>query len=319
MVFNVINSLTNSTKTEPNQDSLIRYLEEEHNRASNLNYTADIHISSIDKKNQVIAEIDCKLPFPSKSEITTFVTDFVNGGETQKGKTRKISLPFRKSDETAPTEAPTPTGPTPVAPTTETAPTETPTPTGPTPVAPTTGTAPTEAPKKTGTYQAPASQPKNTNISKAYKGISAVVLGLTVCLLSINSVALLSTQKKLAKTMDQVEKQTRVIEENNDNSTDVFSRYFISNYLRDAKTAGDFSDNDKLEKNGLNAPASVSSIMLFSKENKGDKYLMTYVVTYTVDTSTFTHKMSFEIKKSEKAKFGYLVTSDKITLSDYPK
>ena len=309
MVFNVTNSLTNSTKTEPNQDSLIRYLEEEHNRASNLNYTADIHISSIDKKNQVIAEIDCKLPFPSKSEITTFVTDFVNGGETQKGKTRKISLPFRKSDETAPTEAPTPTEPTPVAPTTETAPTETPTPTEPTPV----------APKKTGTYQAPASQPKNTNISKAYKGISAVVLGLTVCLLSINSVALLSTQKKLAKTMDQVEKQTRVIEENNDNSTDVFSRYFISNYLRDAKTAGDFSDNDKLEKNGLNAPASVSSIMLFSKENKGDKYLMTYVVTYTVDTSTFTHKMSFEIKKSEKAKFGYLVASDKITLSDYPK
>ena len=319
MVFNVTNSLTNSTKTEPNQDSLIRYLEEEHNRASNLNYTADIHISSIDKKNQVIAEIDCKLPFPSKSEITTFVTDFVNGGETQKGKTRKISLPFRKSDETAPIEAPTPTEPTPVAPTTETAPTEVPTPTGPTPVAPTTGTAPTEAPKKTGTYQAPASQPKNTNISKAYKGVSAVVLGLTVCLLSINSVALLSTQKKLAKTMDQVEKQTRVIEESNDNSTDVFSRYFISNYLRDAKTAGDFSDNDKLEKNGLNAPASVSSIMLFSKENKGDKYLMTYVVTYTVDTSTYTHKMSFEIKKLEKAKFGYLVTSDKITLSDYPK
>ena len=309
MVFNVTNSLTNSTKTEPNQDSLIRYLEEEHNRASNLNYTADIHISSIDKKNQVIAEIDCKLPFPSKSEIATFVTDFVNGGEIQKGKTRKISLPFRKSDETAPTEAPT----------TETAPTEAPTPTEPTPVAPTTGTAPTEAPKKTGTYQAPASQPKNTNISKAYKGISAIVLGLTVCLLSINSVALLSTQKKLAKTMDQVEKQTRVIEENNDNSTDVFSRYFISNYLRDAKTAGDFSNNDKLEKNGLNAPASVSSIMLFSKENKGDKYLMTYVVTYTVDTSTYSHKMSFEIKKSEKAKFGYLVTSDKITLSDYPK
>ena len=64
--------------------------------------------------------------------------------------------------ETAPTEAPTPTEPTPVAPTTETAPTEAPTPTGPTPVAPTTGTAPTEAPKKTGTYQAPASQPKNT-------------------------------------------------------------------------------------------------------------------------------------------------------------
>ena len=319
MVFNVTNSLTNSTKTEPNQDSLIRYLEEEHNRASNLNYTADIHISSIDKKNQVIAEIDCKLPFPSKSEITTFVTDFVNGGETQKGKTRKISLPFRRSDETAPTEAPTPTEPTPVAPTTGTAPTEAPTPTEPTPVAPTTGTAPTEAPKKTGTYQAPASQPKNTNISKAYKGISAIVLGLTVCLLSINSVALLSTQKKLAKTMDQVEKQTRVIEENNDNSTDVFSRYFISNYLRDAKTAGDFSNNDKLEKNGLNAPASVSSIMLFSKENKGDKYLMTYVVTYTVDTSTYSHKMSFEIKKSEKAKFGYLVTSDKITLSDYPK
>ena len=299
MVFNVTNSLTNSTKTEPNQDSLIRYLEEEHNRASNLNYTADIHISSIDKKNQVIAEIDCKLPFPSKSEITTFVTDFVNGGETQKGKTRKISLPFRKSDETAPTETPTPT--------TETAPT--PTPTESTPVAPT----------KTGTYQAPASQPKNTNISKVYKGISAVVLGLTVCLLSINSVALLSIQKKLAKKMDQVEKQTRVIEENNDNSTDVFSRYFISNYLRDAKTAGDFSNNDKLEKNGLNAPASVSSIMLFSKENKGDKYLMTYVVTYTVDTSTYSHKMSFEIKKSEKAKFGYLVTSDKITLSDYPK
>ena len=177
MVFNVTNSLTNSTKTEPNQDSLIRYLEEEHNRASNLNYTADIHISSIDKKNQVIAEIDCKLPFPSKSEIATFVTDFVNGGEIQKGKTRKISLPFRKSDETAPTETPTPTEPTPVAP--AVTPKVEATPTEPTPVAPTTETAPTEAPKKTGTYQAPASQPKNTNISKAYKGISAVVLGLT--------------------------------------------------------------------------------------------------------------------------------------------
>ena len=160
MVFNVTNSLTNSTKTEPNQDSLIRYLEEEHNRASNLNYTADIHISSIDKKNQVIAEIDCKLPFPSKSEITSFVTDFVNGGEIQKGKTRKISLPFRKSDETAPTETPTPTEPTPVAP--AVTPKVEATPTGPTPVAPTTGTVPTETPKKTGTYQAPASQPKNT-------------------------------------------------------------------------------------------------------------------------------------------------------------
>ena len=74
--------------------------------------------------------------------------------------------------ETAPKEAPPPTVPTPVAPTTETAPTEAPTPTEPTPVAPTTETAPTEAPtpteptpvapKKTGTYQAPASQPKNT-------------------------------------------------------------------------------------------------------------------------------------------------------------
>ena len=73
---------------------MIRYLEEEHNRASNLNYTADIHISSIDKKNQVIAEIDCKLPFPSKSEIATFVTDFVNGGEIQKGKTRKNIITF---------------------------------------------------------------------------------------------------------------------------------------------------------------------------------------------------------------------------------
>ena len=63
MVFKVTNSLTNSTKTEQNQDSLIRYLEEEHNRASNLNYTANIHISNIDKKNQVISEISCELPF----------------------------------------------------------------------------------------------------------------------------------------------------------------------------------------------------------------------------------------------------------------
>ena len=83
--------------------------------------------------------------------------------------------------------------------------------------------------------------------------------------------------------------------------------------------ANDFSDNENLEKNGLSTPSSASSIMLFSKEKKGDKYLMTYVVTYTVDTNTFTNKMSFEIKKSDKAKFGYLVTSDKITLSDYTK
>ena len=57
MVFKVTNSLTNSTKTEQNQDSLIRYLEEEHNRASNLNYTANIHISNIDKKNQIISVV----------------------------------------------------------------------------------------------------------------------------------------------------------------------------------------------------------------------------------------------------------------------
>ena len=67
--------------------------------------------------------------------------------------------------ETAPTVTPkveaTPLVLTPT-PTTETAPTEAPTPTGPTPVAPTTGTVPPETPKKTGTYQAPASQPKNT-------------------------------------------------------------------------------------------------------------------------------------------------------------
>ena len=326
MVFKVTNSLTNSTKTEQNQDSLIRYLEEEHNRASNLNYTANIHISNIDKKNQIISEISCELPFPSKQEITLFVSDFVSSsGDNQKNK--KINLPFLKGStpktvETAPTETPLP----PEVPTTAdpVAPTETPKPTEPTPtvdpVVPTETPKPADAtPKKTGTYQAPATQPKNTNRSKLYKGISAVVLGFTVCLLSINSVALLSTQKKLANTIDKVEKQSEALEKSGDNSTDVFSRYFISNYLRDAKTANDFSDNENLEKNGLSTPSSASSIMLFSKEKKGDKYLMTYVVTYTVDTNTFTNKMSFEIKKSDKAKFGYLVTSDKITLSDYTK
>ena len=318
MVFKVTNSLTNSTKTEQNQDSLIRYLEEEHNRASNLNYTANIHISNIDKKNQIISEISCELPFPSKQEIALFVSDFVSSsGDNQKNK--KINLPFLKGStpktvETAPTETPLP----PEVPTPDpVVPTETPT---PNPVAPTETPKPADAtPKKTGTYQAPATQPKITNRSKLYKGISAVVLGFTVCLLSINSVALLSTQKKLANTIDKVEKQSEALEKSGDNSTDVFSRYFISNYLRDAKTANDFSDNEKLEKNGLSSPSSASSIMLFSKEKKGDKYLMTYVVTYTVDTNTFTNKMSFEIKKSDKAKFGYLVTSDKITLSDYTK
>ena len=307
MVFKVTNSLTNSTKTEQNQDSLIRYLEEEHNRASNLNYTANIHISNIDKKNQIISEISCELPFPSKQEIALFVSDFVSSsGDNQKNK--KINLPFLKGStpktvETAPTETPLP----PEVPT-------------PDPVVPTETPKPADAtPKKTGTYQAPATQPKITNRSKLYKGISAVVLGFTVCLLSINSVALLSTQKKLANTIDKVEKQSEALEKSGDNSTDVFSRYFISNYLRDAKTASNFSDNEKLEKNGLSSPSSASSIMLFSKEQKGDKYLMTYVVTYTVDTNTFTNKMSFEIKKSDKAKFGYLVTSDKITLSDYTK
>ena len=326
MVFKVTNSLTNSTKTEQNQDSLIRYLEEEHNRASNLNYTANIHISNIDKKNQIISEISCELPFPSKQEIALFVSDFVSSsGDNQKSK--KINLPFFKgstptADPVAPTETPKPTEPTPtVDPVT---PTETPKITNATPtadpVAPTETPKPADAkPKKTGTYKAPTTQPKNTNRSKLYKGISAVVLGFTVCLLSINSVALLSTQKKLANTIDKVEKQSEALEKSGDNSTDVFSRYFISNYLRDAKTANDFSDNEKLEKNGLSSPSSASSIMLFSKEKKGDKYLMTYVVTYTVDTNTFTNKMSFEIKKSDKAKFGYLVTSDKITLSDYTK
>ena len=326
MVFKVTNSLTNSTKTEQNQDSLIRYLEEEHNRASNLNYTANIHISNIDKKNQIISEISCELPFPSKQEIALFVSDFVSSsGDNQKNK--KINLPFLKGStpktvETAPTETPLP----PEVPTTAdpVAPTETPKPTEPTPtvdpVVPTETPKPADATqKKTGTYKVPATQPKNTNRSKLYKGISAVVLGFTVCLLSINSVALLSTQKKLANTIDKVEKQSEALEKSGDNSTDVFSRYFISNYLRDAKTANDFSDNENLEKNGLSTPSSASSIMLFSKEKKGDKYLMTYVVTYTVDTNTFTNKMSFEIKKSDKAKFGYLVTSDKITLSDYTK
>ena len=332
MVFKVTNSLTNSTKTEQNQDSLIRYLEEEHNRASNLNYTANIHISNIDKKNQIISEISCELPFPSKQEIALFVSDFVSSsGENQKSK--KINLPFFKGstptptpNPVAPTETPKPTEPTPTPTPDPVVPTETPKPTEPTPtptpdpVAPTETPKPADAtPKKTGTYQAPATQPKNTNRSKLYKGISAVVLGFTVCLLSINSVALLSTQKKLANTIDKVEKQSEALEKSGDNSTDVFSRYFISNYLRDAKTANDFSDNEKLEKNGLSSPSSASSIMLFSKEKKGDKYLMTYVVTYTVDTNTFTNKMSFEIKKSDKAKFGYLVTSDKITLSDYTK
>ena len=308
MVFKVTNSLTNSTKTEQNQDSLIRYLEEEHNRASNLNYTANIHISNIDKKNQIISEISCELPFPSKQEISLFVSDFVSSsGDNQKSK--KINLPFFKGstptvDPVVHAETPKPTELTPTV----------------DPVTPTETPKPADAtPKKTGTYKVPATQPKNTNRSKLYKGISAVVLGFTVCLLSINSVALLSTQKKLANTIDKVEKQSEALEKSGDNSTDVFSRYFISNYLRDAKTANDFSDNENLEKNGLSTPSSASSIMLFSKEKKGDKYLMTYVVTYTVDTNTFTNKMSFEIKKSDKAKFGYLVTSDKITLSDYTK
>ena len=169
MVFKVTNSLTNSTKTEQNQDSLIRYLEEEHNRASNLNYTANIHISNIDKKNQIISEISCELPFPSKQEIALFVSDFVSSsGDNQKSK--KINLPFFKgstpsADPVAPTETPKPTEPTPtVDPVT---PTETPKITNATPtadpVAPTETPTPADAtPKKTGTYKAPATQPKNT-------------------------------------------------------------------------------------------------------------------------------------------------------------
>ena len=239
--------------------------------------------------------------------------------ETAPTETPKITNATPTADPVAPTETPKPTEPTPTV--DPVVPAETPKPADATPTAaPTETPTPADAtPKKTGTYKEPATQPKNTNRSKLYKGISAVVLGFTVCLLSINSVALLSTQKKLANTIDKVEKQSEALEKSGDNSTDVFSRYFISNYLRDAKTANDFSDNEKLEKNGLSSPSSASSIMLFSKEKKGDKYLMTYVVTYTVDTNTFTNKMSFEIKKSDKAKFGYLVTSDKITLSDYTK
>ena len=151
MVFKVTNSLTNSTKTEQNQDSLIRYLEEEHNRASNLNYTANIHISNIDKKNQIISEISCELPFPSKQEIALFVSDFVSSsGDNQKSK--KINLPFFKgstqtADPVAPTETPKPTEPTPTV--DPVVPAETPTPADATP-------------KKTGTYKAPATQPKNT-------------------------------------------------------------------------------------------------------------------------------------------------------------
>ena len=152
MVFKVTNSLTNSTKIEQNQDSLIRYLEEEHNRASNLNYTANIHISNIDKKNQIISEISCELPFPSKQEIALFVSDFVSSsGDNQKSK--KINLPFLKGStpkmvETAPTETPLPP--------------EVPTPTVD-PVVPAETPKPADAtPKKTGTYQAPATQPKNT-------------------------------------------------------------------------------------------------------------------------------------------------------------
>ena len=168
MVFKVTNSLTNSTKTEQNQDSLIRYLEEEHNRASNLNYTANIHISNIDKKNQIISEISCELPFPSKQEIALFVSDFVSSsGDNQKNK--KINLPFLKGStpttvETAPTETPLP----PEVPTADpVAPTETPKPTEPTPtvdpVVPAETPTPADAtPKKTGTYKAPATQPKNT-------------------------------------------------------------------------------------------------------------------------------------------------------------
>ena len=151
MVFKVTNSLTNSTKTEQNQDSLIRYLEEEHNRASNLNYTANIHISNIDKKNQIISEISCELPFPSKQEIALFVSDFVSSsGDNQKSK--KINLPFFKgstptADPVAPTETPKPTEPTPTV----------------DPVVPAETPKPADAtPKKTGTYQAPATQPKNT-------------------------------------------------------------------------------------------------------------------------------------------------------------
>ena len=172
MVFKVTNSLTNSTKTEQNQDSLIRYLEEEHNRASNLNYTANIHISNIDKKNQVISEISCELPFPSKQEIALFVSDFVSSsGDNQKSK--KINLPFLKGStpkmvETAhtetplPPEVPTPT-PNPVVPTETPKPADaTPTPTVD-PVVPAETPTPADAtPKKTGTYKAPATQPKNT-------------------------------------------------------------------------------------------------------------------------------------------------------------
>ena len=138
MVFKVTNSLTNSTKTEQNQDSLIRYLEEEHNRASNLNYTANIHISNIDKKNQIISEISCELPFPSKQEISLFVSDFVSSsGDNQKSK--KINLPFFKGstptvDPVVPAETPKPTELTPtVDPVT---PTETPKPADATPKKP---------------------------------------------------------------------------------------------------------------------------------------------------------------------------------------
>ena len=126
--------------------------------------------------------------------------------------------------ETAPTETPKITNATPTA--DPVAPTETPKPTEPTPtvdpVVPADTPKPADAtPKKTGTYKVPATQPKNTNRSKLYKGISAVVLGFTVCLLSINSVALLSTQKKLANTIDKVEKQSEALEKSGDNSTDI--------------------------------------------------------------------------------------------------
>ena len=148
-----------------------------------------------------------------------------------------------------------------------------------------------------------------------------VLLSLLVAIVSLIFASLSFSQITSLKTMNQsLTKQVKMLQafEKEKTAIDVFDRYFIPSYYANTRKAvSDFVTEDLKETINV-SEGTLQSVILEGITKKGNSYTVTYVLVVKDNKENRANvRLTYSLKKSVKAPYGYLITTQPKT-QKYP-
>ncbi|WP_449457092.1 hypothetical protein [Streptococcus suis] len=154
--------------------------------------------------------------------------------------------------------------------------------------------------------------PKQKSLKIIYLLVGLLgALAIVGMILSVLSYTQLSKQKEQVTYLYQELKSTQKLVDE-EHQIDVFSRYFLPNYYSGKKeNLVDFlSDGDA--KYTVPKEGTLQSVILekLTYDSKINEYTVTYVLSVKEGDKPSSIRLSFTVKKSDSAKYGYVITTE---------